>query len=498
MIYHSTRSKNFEYTDAEVIKTGLAPDGGLFVPREFPALSREEITALAGEGYNARAMNILRRFLPGFTDTELSECVNAAYNKQTFETESIAPVYKLNRRVYFLELWHGRTCAFKDVALQILPRLLIHALRKTGDNRTAVILTATSGDTGKAALEGFRDVAGAKIAVFYPESGVSDIQKLQMTTQEGENVAVGGIFGNFDDAQAAVKAIFTDAAYRDALDAKGYMLSSANSINWGRLVPQIVYYFSAYCDLLKSEEIEAGEAVNFVVPTGNFGDILAGYYAKLLGLPVRKLICASNQNNVLTDFIATGVYDRNRPFYTTSSPSMDILVSSNLERFLYEITGKDDNLVKGWMTELAAAGRYEVPDVTKRKLKEILWGGCCGAEDTLLSVKDTFEAYGYIMDPHTAVGKNVYDQYLFETGDVTKTVIVSTASPFKFSESVLTALNGGVPDGADSFDLLERLSAQTGLKTPDALARLKTKPARFSRTLRKDEMTDFINTALAL
>ncbi len=496
MKYLSTRSKDYECPSAEAIKTGLAPDGGLFVPDSFPKLTEEEIAALASESYNMRAFNILRRFLNDFTDEEIMSCISAAYNKQKFETESITPVYKLNNQVYFLELWHGCTCAFKDIALQILPHLLTRSLKKTGDDRTAVILVATSGDTGKAALEGFKDVEGTKIAVFYPESGVSDIQRAQMVTQEGKNVGVSGIFGNFDDAQTGVKMIFTDKEYVKLLDEKGYMLSSANSINWGRLVPQIVYYFSAYCDLLKNEEIAPGEPVNFVVPTGNFGDILAGYYAKLMGLPVNKLICASNKNNVLTDFINTGVYDRNRSFYTTSSPSMDILISSNLERFLHEITGKDFARVKGWMETLSATGKYEVPDITKTKIKEVLWGGFASEEDTLLSIKDTFEAYGYIMDTHTAVGKNVYDHYLFETGDTTKTVILSTASPFKFNRSVLGALRGEQNLSGDEYTLLETLSKLTGLKVPHSLSQLKAKPVRFSKTLEKGEMKDYVSSLL--
>ena len=280
---------------------------------------------------------------------------------------------------------------------------------------------------------------GTKIAVFYPENGVSEIQRLQMITQEGENVSVAAIRGNFDDTQSAVKGIFTDEGFNSELDGKGYILSSANSINWGRLVPQIVYYFSSYCDLMQNEEIKPDEMINFVVPTGNFGDILAGYYAKLLGLPVNRLICASNKNNILTDFVNTGVYDINRSFYTTSSPSMDILISSNLERFLFDITGRDFARIKSWMKDLQQQGRYEVPTITKNKIKEVMWAGYCGEEDTLMSIKDTFEAYDYIMDPHTAVAKNVYDQYLFETGDTTKTIILSTASPFKFNKSVMTA-----------------------------------------------------------
>ncbi|MDD3765950.1 MAG: threonine synthase [Eubacteriales bacterium] len=498
MKYKSTRSRNLECSAAEAIKMGLAADGGLFVPERFPAFSLQEIEDMKSLSYNGRAVKILSRFLTDFTEEEIKECVDAAYNKSKFETESITPVYKLNQQVYFLELWHGITCAFKDMALQILPHLLTKSIKKTNDDKTVVILVATSGDTGKAALEGFRDIDGTKIAVFYPENGVSSMQKLQMTTQEGENVVVGAICGNFDDAQSAVKAIFTDEEYKAYLNKKGFMLSSANSINWGRLVPQIVYYFSCYADMLLSEEITLGEKVNFVVPTGNFGDILAGYYAMLMGLPVNKLVCASNKNNVLTDFINTGIYNRNRTFYTTSSPSMDILISSNLERFLYDITGNDCARVKGWMEELAAEGRYEIPDISKQKVKEILWGGYCGEEDTLLAIKDTFEAYGYVMDPHTAVAKNVYDQYFFETGDTTKSIILSTASPFKFNRDVLKALTGGVAEDADEFSLLDDLAKISGMKIPQSLAQLKSKSVRFDETLKKANMRDFVNKSLGI
>ncbi|NLB80759.1 MAG: threonine synthase, partial [Clostridiaceae bacterium] len=365
-----------------------------------------------------------------------------------------------------------------------------------GDDKTAAILVATSGDTGKAALEGFKNVDKTKIIVFYPENGVSKIQQLQMTTQEGDNVFVGALQGNFDDAQSAVKAVFTDTEFNAELERRNIMLSSANSINWGRLLPQIVYYFSSYCDLFLNEEITLGENVNFVVPTGNFGDILAGYYAKLMGLPVKKLICASNMNNILTDFINTGIYDMNRQFYTTSSPSMDILISSNLERFLYDVVDKDYYRIKCWMHDLKTYGKYEVPNIVKQRINEVLWGGCCNEEDTLMTIKDTFEAYGYIMDPHTAVAKNVYDQYLFKTQDCAKTIILSTASPFKFNKSVMTALKGERAKDTDEFLLLEELSNITGMMLPEKLMQLKNKQIRFDRVLHKNEIKDYINTIL--
>ncbi|MEE1042752.1 MAG: threonine synthase, partial [Clostridia bacterium] len=345
--------------------------------------------------------------------------------------------------------------------------------------------------------EGFKDVEGTKIAVFYPNDGVSDIQRLQMITQDGKNVAVGGILGNFDDAQSGVKKIFTDEEFKKYLDEKGYMLSSANSINWGRLLPQVVYYFSSYCDMLKAGEINLGDKVNFVVPTGNFGDILAGYYAKKMGLPVNKLICASNENNVLTDFIRTGVYNKNRDFRVTASPSMDILISSNLERFLFDISGRDCDAIKNYMQMLATDGRYEVSYAMKEQITDILWGGCCDDNDTLLTIKDTFENYGYIMDTHTAVGKNVYDQYLFETGDNTKTVILSTASPYKFNNSVLAALEGEeVLEGKTEFDLLDELNKKTSLDIPKSLDDLRYKLPRFNDSVEKDKLKEFVCSKL--
>lgn len=494
MQYKSTRSENYNCTCAEAIKQGLSPDGGLFVPSQFHQFSIDEIDAMKNMTYQQRAVKVLSRFLTDFTVGEIEECVSAAYNKDSFATESITPVYKLNNQVYFLELWHGVTCAFKDIALQILPHLLTKSIKKTKDERTAVILVATSGDTGKAALEGFRDVDGTKIAVFYPIDGVSKIQKLQMATQDGNNVIVSGIVGNFDDAQSGVKKIFTDNEFIDELDKRGYMLSSANSINWGRLAPQIVYYFSAYSDMLKAGEVTLGEKVNFVVPTGNFGDILAGYYAKLLGLPVNKLVCASNTNNVLTDFIETGVYDKNRQFYVTDSPSMDILISSNLERFIYNLSGNDSTATKKYMDALATYGHYKVSDEIKEKMDEVLWGGCCDDNDTAISIKDTFEKYKYVMDTHTAVGKNVCDKYLFETDDKTKTVILSTASPFKFNNAVLSAILGeDAVKNKDEFELLDMLSGISGLVIPKSLGQLKNKEVRFGGKIQRDDMKQFVS-----
>ncbi len=498
MEYASTRDKNLSVSSAMAIKTGLAPDGGLFVPKEIPRMSPEEIAELAQMAYTDRAVTILGKFLTDFSEEELQDCATSAYNKEKFETDEIAPLYQLSKDTYFLELWHGPTCAFKDMALQILPHLLKKSVVKTGETKEIVILVATSGDTGKAALEGFKDVDGTRIIVFYPENGVSDMQKRQMITQEGNNVDVAAVIGNFDDAQSGVKKIFGDKEYAEFLERNNFMLSSANSINWGRLVPQIVYYFSAYSNLLKNDEIKMGDPVNFVVPTGNFGNILAAYYAMEMGLPVGKLICASNENNVLTDFIRTGIYDKNRPFKTTTSPSMDILISSNLERFLYQATGCDDMRVSAWMKDLATTGCYEVPDVTKARIRDVFYGGFCDDVATRETIAAVSREYGYVMDTHTAVAKCVYDQYKAETGDATKTVIVSTASPFKFSDSVLAAISEETPEGLDEFALLEELARKAELDIPASLAGLSTKPVIFTTTCDKSEMYDVVSHMLNL
>ncbi len=499
MEFASTRDKSLSVSSAMAIKTGLAADGGLFVPKEIPQVSLAEILELSQLSYADRAVKILGKFLTDFSEAELIDCTQKAYNKEKFETDEIAPLYQLNQGTYFLELWHGPTCAFKDMALQILPHLLRKSVTKTGETKEIVILVATSGDTGKAALEGFKDVDGTRIIVFYPENGVSNIQKRQMVTQEGNNVDVAAVMGNFDDAQSGVKKIFGDKEYAEVLERNNFMLSSANSINWGRLVPQIVYYFSAYCNLLKNDEIALGDPVNFVVPTGNFGNILAAYYAMEMGLPVGKLICASNENNVLTDFIRTGIYDKNRPFKTTTSPSMDILISSNLERFLYQITACDDARVAAWMKELAENGCYEVPDVTKTKIREVFYGGFCDDAATKEAIRKVSDEYGYVMDTHTAVAKEVYDQYRAETGDETKTIIVSTASPFKFCNSVLSAVAGDeAAEGQDDFALLSVLAEKAQLNIPESLAALSAKPVIFNTVCDKTEMYDVVSHMLNL
>lgn len=496
MIYHSTRNAQLQVSSAQAIVKGIAPDGGLFVPSEKPKISIEDIAGLADKNYREKAKGILGLFLSDFTEKEISDCVEKAYNRTKFETDSIAPLYELNDAAYILELWHGPTCAFKDMALQILPHLMTTSMKKIGIDKQVAILVATSGDTGKAALEGFKDVEGTKIQVFFPTGGVSEMQKKQMVTQEGANVGVTSVNGNFDDAQSGVKQIFGDAAFAEMMEQRGYLLSSANSINWGRLVPQIIYYISAYCDLVKADKIKAGDAVNVCVPTGNFGNILAAWYAKEMGLPIRKFICASNENNVLTDFIRTGVYDKNREFKATISPSMDILISSNLERLLFDITGEDEGRVREWMQELQQTGRYEVPQVTKDKLREYFFGGCCDDEGTKQTIAEVWEQYHYLMDTHTAVGYNVYRQYAEETGDTTKTIVASTANPFKFCSSVLEAIQGEVETDADEFEVGKKLSEKTEQKIPSGLAQLKEKEERFTAVCDKEAMKQVVDKFL--
>ena len=496
MLYESTRGRGDVIPSAEAIKKGIAADGGLYVPRDFVRLSMEDIEALVPMTYQERAKYILKGYLDDFTADEISDCVDKAYNTRKFSSEDIAPVVMMNSSLNILELWHGPTCAFKDMALQILPHFLVKAMRKTGETDEIVILVATSGDTGKAALEGFADVEGTRIIVFYPDGGVSEIQKRQMVTQEGRNVLVFGVEGNFDDTQTGVKQIFTDEALIGRMKEKGLKFSSANSINWGRLVPQIVYYFSAYADMVKQGRISFGEKINFVVPTGNFGNILAGYYAMRMGLPVNKMVCASNDNKVLTDFIHSGVYDRRRDFVRTISPSMDILISSNLERLLYELSGRDPERVNDWMARLRNDGYYYIGSAAHRVLNEHFWGGWSSQEETLKTIECVYNEYGYVCDTHTAVGVDVYDKYVITTGDLTPTVMVSTASPFKFNASVCKALS--MNDSDDEFELLRKLSEKTGLPVPEGLRNLEDKPVLHGRVCRKEEMKNVVMEALGI
>ncbi len=491
MFYNSTRNSSIKVTSAEAITQGISAEGGLFVPESIPSISLDEVKKLGGMSYADRAAYVFAKYLTDFTDAEIHYCTDNAYSTKNFETESISELAHLFDGTYMLELWHGPTCAFKDMALQILPYFLTTSAKKINLDKKIVILVATSGDTGKAALEGFKDVEGTQIMVFYPEHGVSPMQKRQMKTQEGGNVGVCALKGNFDDCQNGVKEIFTNEDVKAQLSSGGKMFSSANSINWGRLVPQIVYYISAYADLVRSEEIALGDKINIVVPTGNFGNILAAYYAKHMGIPVNKLICASNINNVLTDFIKTGVYDRNRRFYATCSPSMDILISSNLERLLYLMTGRNDEVIKDWFGKLSSEGKYEVSDDIKQKLAEEFYGGFCDDSETKATISEIYKKYSYTCDTHTAVAVKVYEDYKRETGDTTKTLIASTASPYKFSASVLEAMEGAVSE-LDEYAMVDRLAELSDIPVPSALADLKTKPERFNDSIEKASMREYV------
>lgn len=498
MLYTSTRDKSIQVTASQAIAQGISEEGGLFVPCELPQFSIEQIKSMVSLSYIDRAKTVLKEFLTDFTDEEINYCVEGAYQAEKFSSPAVAPTVHINGNKNILELWHGPTCAFKDMALQLLPYLMTVSAKKTAEGKTIVILVATSGDTGKAALEGFKNVEKTKILVFYPVDGVSPMQKLQMTTQEGENVAVCAINGNFDDAQSAVKSIFTNADIKKQLAEKNMMFSSANSINWGRLVPQIVYYFSTYCDMLAMGKIEAGEPINVVVPTGNFGNILAGYYAKKMGVPIKTLVCASNTNNVLTDFLKTGTYDKNRDFYATTSPSMDILISSNLERLLYHMSGEDDKLVSNLMNELSSNGKYTVSDALIKKIQETFAAGYTDEECVNHTIKEHFDKYQYLCDTHTAVAVNVYDEYVKETGDDIPTVIDSTASPYKFSKSVLQALLGGETPQLDEFDMVDELNRVSLAAIPKPLANLKNKEVRFNHVCNKEDMSQMVFKLLEL
>jgi len=483
----------------EIIKQGISVEGGLFVPVEIPEVTEQDLSEMVNMTYEQRASFILSLFLTDYSQEDLKRCVNMAYGQGSFDSPDVAPVISLSDDFFVQELWHGPTYAFKDMALQILPHLMSVAVKKTEEDKEIVILVATSGDTGKAALEGFKDVEGIRIIVFYPEEGVSHIQKLQMITQEGSNVFVSAVKGNFDDAQTGVKNIFTDKSMIKSLDEAGYMLSSANSINWGRLVPQIVYYISGYLDLVKKGWISRQEEFNVVVPTGNFGNILAAYYAKKMGIPIGKLICASNKNKVLTDFINTGIYDRRREFYKTISPSMDILISSNLERLLFELSGKQDDKVSQWMGELKEKGVYQLDEETTERLQDSFWGGYATEEQTMEAIRNTYNEYNYVLDPHTAVGKWVYDVYKKETGDKRKTVLVSTASPYKFTYDVLRAIIGedSIKD-KNEFTLLDILSDICCKQIPDGLKNLESKPVLHDTSCTREDMKQVVFKFLGL
>ena len=487
MFFTSTR-KNCQITASAAIAKGISEDGGLFVPSEFPKLADGELEQLAKLSYKERAARILQKFLGDYSTDELARCVEGAY-EGNFDNNDPAPLKEIYNNVNILELWHGPTCAFKDMALQIMPRLLSSALVMTGEKKRAHILVATSGDTGKAALEGYRDVDGIDITVYFPVDGVSTMQKMQMTTQAGENVNVMAVRGNFDDAQNGVKAIFADGALAVKADENGFFFSSANSINWGRLAPQIVYYISAYCDLINEGKLHMGEKMNVCVPTGNFGNIFAAYIAKTMGLPVDKMICASNANCVLTDFINTGVYDRTRTFYKTMSPSMDILISSNLERLLYLLGGAETTA--DCMQKLADCGKYEAPAPLMEKLRETFYGYSASEDETADVIKRTFEERKYLADPHTCVALGCLEKYRNDTGDNTPCVVASTASPYKFAKDVCASL-GKACESDEPACILETLESLTGTVAPAPLRNTLTMPVRFTEVCDPCEMADCI------
>ncbi len=481
MNFVSTRNNKIKVSSAYAIAHGISSEGGLFLPESIPTISHDEFNCLASKSYIDRAAFILSKFLTDFTVEEIEYCVKGAYT-DSFDNNNPAPLAKLGDNTEIIELWHGPTCAFKDLALQLLPYLMTTAAKKENDGKKIVILVATSGDTGKAALEGFKNVKDTEIIVFYPCDGVSVTQKLQMSSQEGDNVHVFGIKGNFDDAQTGVKRIFTDDSVKAKLDENGYEFSSANSINWGRLVPQIVYYVSAYCDML-NEGKDLSNGFNVTVPTGNFGNILAAYFAKAMGTPINKLICASNRNKILTDFINTGIYDKNREFYTTISPSMDILVSSNLERMLYILAGGDDQYVADLQDKLAKNGCFEVNDSVKNSLKDVFYGGYCDDEKTLDTIAKVYKDFGYLCDTHTAVAICVANEYRQTSGDNRPMVIASTASPYKFTKSVLSSISDSIPE--DEFEAIDLLNEITGVNTPKPISNLRSKQIRFSEVIDK-------------
>ncbi len=493
MEYISTRDKSVKVTASSAIARGISAEGGLFVPQTVPTLTSDDFKKIADMDYIGRANYVLGKFLTDFTDEELDYCIKGAYTG-SFDDELPAPIATLSDKTNILELWHGPTCAFKDLALQLMPYLLTTSAKKVSNGKKTVILVATSGDTGKAALEGFKDVEDTEIIVFYPSEGVSPMQKLQMDSQKGENVCVYAIRGNFDDAQSAVKKIFTDDAVKAKLDENNMQFSSANSINWGRLAPQIVYYVSAYCDLVKRGE-DISEGFNIVVPTGNFGNILAAYYAKQMGVPVKKLICASNANNVLTDFIRTGVYDRNRKFHTTISPSMDILISSNLERMLFMLS-QDDGYIASLQKQLSESGKYTVSDEIKKSLSEIFYAGCCDDAETIDTIKNTFNEFGYLCDTHTAVAVKVYRNYVEETGDTAPVIIASTASPYKFAKSVLSAVSDKKAES--EFEYVRLLCEVTGVSIPEPIAALENATVRFNNVCDKEDMCESVYNALGI
>ena len=494
VLYKSTRGKEQAVTASMAILKGLSEDGGLFVPDNIPKLD-VPMEKLAQMTYQETAYEVMSRFLTDFTEEELKDCINKAYDSK-FDTEKIAPLHEADG-AYFLELFHGATIAFKDMALSILPYLMTTSAKKNHVKNEIVILTATSGDTGKAALAGFADVPGTKIIVFYPKSGVSPIQEKQMVTQKGDNTYVIGIKGNFDDAQTGVKKMFSNKELAKVMNDNGFQFSSANSINIGRLVPQVVYYVKAYADLLKQGALKAGEPMNVVVPTGNFGNILASYYAKQMGIPIGKFVCASNKNKVLFDFFETGKYDRNREFYVTTSPSMDILISSNLERMIYRIAGNDAKQCAKFMAALTKDGEYVITDAMKAELSEF-FGAFGSEEETAVKIKEVYDKEGYVMDTHTAVAAVAYDKYKAATGDdKTPTVIASTASPYKFTRSVMDAIDPAY-DAEDDFELVDELNKVSKTAIPKAIEEIRTAPVLHDTVCETAAMEDEVKKILGI
>lgn len=493
LLYTSTRNANEKATASQAILKGLAEDGGLFVPEYIPGLtvSMEQLKAMS---YQETAYEVMKLYFTDFTEEELKKCINSAYDSK-FDTPEIAPLVKADD-AYYLELFHGSTIAFKDMALSILPYLMITSARKNHVKNDIVILTATSGDTGKAALAGFADVEGTKIIVFYPKDGVSPIQQKQMVTQRGENTFVVGINGNFDQAQTGVKQMFSDKVLAEEMAAKGYQFSSANSINIGRLVPQIAYYVYAYAKMAAKGELADGEAMNVVVPTGNFGNILAAYYAKQMGVPIQKLICASNENKVLYDFFRTGSYDKNREFILTSSPSMDILISSNLERLIFQIAGRDAEKNKAFMSELSGQGSYQITEAMRAQLADF-YGNYASEEETAAIIKKLYEETGYVIDTHTAVAACVYEKYKADSSDTTKTVVASTASPYKFTRSVMTAIDASY-DSMTDFELVDELEKISKVKVPQAIEDIRSAEVLHKTVCEVNEMPKVVKEFLGL
>lgn len=487
MVYISTRDNQNKVSGAQAIVQGISEEGGLFVPETIPQLSDSDINKMLEMDYAERAAYIMGLYLPEFSYEELHTCAEEAYSK--FENDP-APLVKIDKKLFMLELWHGPTNAFKDMALTMLPRLMLLCKKKLNIKQTSVILVATSGDTGKAALEGFKDIEDSKICVFYPSEGVSNMQKLQMITQEGNNVAVYGVRGNFDDCQNSVKKIFSDQEVIKHMAKNNCAMSSANSINWGRLLPQIVYYISAYLDLITSEQISKGESINFCVPTGNFGNILAAYFAKKMGIPVHQLICASNSNNILTDFFRKGEYNLKRNFIKTISPSMDILISSNLERLLYYYSGKNDVVTAKRMAELKTEEKYSITEEEQNELAKLIYAAYSDEDDTIETIQDFFDYYSYPLDPHTGVAVSVYNKYIRDTESKNKTIIVSTANPYKFPQDVLFSITGDYC--GDSFRSMKKLYKETALDIPENLLNLKSKTQLHKQVIGGEEIKDIV------